>query len=115
MEAASEQFGEKITNVKEFNSTQGTLEKETKKNKNWTAPEINGFQNFWWKRLKPARTALKRAFERFKDNNDLMSVWWPSGRTVLLPKTKDLSDENNYFPITCLNLSYKLLTGLVGK
>ena len=44
-----------------------------------------------------------------------MPVWWRSGRTVLLPKTKDLTDEKNYRPITCLNTSYKLLIGLVGK
>ena len=49
------------------------------------------------------------------NNNDLITVWWPSGRTALLPKTKDLTDEINYRPITCLNTSYKLLTGLVGK
>ena len=40
---------------------------------------------------------------------------WPSGRTVLLPKTKNLGDEKNYHPITCLNTSYKILTGLVAK
>ena len=35
--------------------------------------------------------------------------------TVLLPKSKELGDEKNYRPITCLNTSYKLLTGLIGK
>ena len=30
-------------------------------------------------------------------------------------KSKDLSDDKNYRPITCLNISHKLLTGLVGK
>ena len=64
--------------------------------------------------LKPSRRELKRAFEQVKENNDLIPVWWPSGRTVLLPKTKNLTDEKNYRPITCLNI-YKLLTGLVGK
>ena len=44
-----------------------------------------------------------------------MRVWWPSGRTVLLAKTKDLTDKKNHYLITCLNLSYKFLTGLVGK
>ena len=58
---------------------------------------------------------MKREFEEVKDSNDLIPVWWPSGRTLLLPKTKDLIDEKNYRPIMCLNTSYKLLTGLVGK
>ena len=58
---------------------------------------------------------MKRAFEQAKNNNDLIPVWCPSGRTVLLPKTKDLTEETNYRPIACFNTSYKVLTGLVGK
>ena len=34
---------------------------------------------------------------------------------MLLPKSKDLTDEKNFHPIMCLNTSYKLLTGLVVK
>ena len=41
----SEQLRDKITNVKEFNITEETIEKETKKRKNWTASGINGIQN----------------------------------------------------------------------
>ena len=58
---------------------------------------------------------MKRGFEQVKDKNGLMPVWWSSGRTLLLPKTKDLIDKKNYHPITCLNTSYKLLTDIVGK
>ena len=114
MESVSKQIREKITRVKKFNITVGTLEKETKKRKNWTAPGIDGIQNFWLKKLKPARTELRRAFKQVKDKSNLIPVWWPSGRTVLLQKAKDLTDEKNYRPITRLNTSYKLLTGLVG-
>ena len=45
----------------------------------------------------------------------MIHEWWLSRRTVLLPKTKNLSNENNYHPITCLNTSCKILTGLVAK
>ena len=71
MESVSEQLRDKITNVKEFNITEETLQKETKKRKNWSAPETDGIQNFWWRRLKPARRGLKRALEQVKDNNDI--------------------------------------------
>ena len=45
MESMNEQLRDKIINVKEFNITEETIEKETKKRKNWTAPGINGIQN----------------------------------------------------------------------
>ena len=53
---------------------------------------------------------MKRAFEEFKNNNDLNP-----GETVLLLKTKHPADKKNYCPITCLNTSYKIRTGLVCK
>ena len=74
MESLSKQLRDKITSVKEFNITVETLGKETKKRKNWTAPEIDGIQNFWLKKLKSERKKLKRAFEQVKDNNDLIPV-----------------------------------------
>ena len=37
------------------------------------------------------------------------------GRTVLLPKTEDLSNERNYRPITCLNTCYKIFPGMIGN
>ena len=38
-----------------------------------------------------------------------------TGRTVILTKTKGLSDEKNCRLITCLNTSYKILMGLIAK
>ena len=76
---------------------------------------MDGSQNFWWERFIPAQKALKKAFEQIRDDNILIPTWWPLGRTVLIPKSKDVSDGKNYCPITCLNTSYKLPTGFVGK
>ena len=115
MESVTRQLKDKITSVKEFDITVETLEKETKKRENWTASGIDGIQNIWWKKLKLAVRELKTALEQVKDNDDLIPVWWPSGRTVLLTKMEDLTDEKEYRPITCLNTSYKVLTGLAGK
>ena len=33
---------------------------------------------------------------------------------MLTPKTEDLDNERNYRPITCLNICYKICTGMVG-
>jgi len=35
----------------------------------------------------------------------------PVGRTLLIPKCHDLVNPQNYKPITCLNVIYKLWTG----
>ena len=66
-------------------------------------------------RIKTSKRGTEERTEPFKDNKNLISVWPSSGRTVQLPKTKDITDEKNCHPITCLNTTYKLLTGLLGK
>ena len=105
MESVSKQLREKVANVKELNITQEIFQKENKKKKNWTAPGINGIQNFWWKNLKQKRRALREHL-----NEHLFD-----GFQEELCCSPNLTDEKEYRPKTCLNTSYKLRTGLVGK
>ena len=49
------------------------------------------------------------------DDNTTIPQWIAVGRTVLLPKAKDLSSKEEYRPITYLNTSYKLFTGILAK
>ena len=101
--------------MSEFAITDENRRKETAKRKNWTATGIDGIQNFCWKKFEPTQIALRKAFTDLYVDTAMIPECWQSGRTVLLPKTKNLSDEMNYRPITCLNTSYKILTGLVAK
>ena len=70
---------------------------------------------FWWKRFKGEWDALSRATVRWKQDVDRIPRWLTFGRFVLLPKTEDLSPEEDYRPITCLNTSYKIYTGMMGR
>ena len=115
MEEIRRQLNEKANQVNEFNITFEKVKKEVAKRKGWTAPDIDGIQNYWWKKAKPAQKALTRTFTKIKEDKTNIPTWWPTGRTVLLPKTKNLEDEKNYRPITCLNTSYKIMTGVVVK
>ena len=115
MEEIRRQLNEKVSLVNDFNITFEKVKKEVTKRKGWTAPGIDGIQNYWWKKLEPAQRALTRAFTKIKEDNTNIPTWWPIGRTVLLPKTKSLEDEKNYRPITRLNTSYKIMTGVVAK
>ena len=59
--------------------------------------------------------ALVRSFNEWIEQPDETQEWVTHGRTVLLPKLEDLSDEKEYRPITCLNSCYKIFTGNVGS
>ena len=84
------------------------MKKEIAKRKNWTILGIDGIQNFWWKKFKLAKKALRKVFTDLYVDTAIIPEWWLSGRTILLPKTKNLRDEKNYHPIRCLNTSYKI-------
>ena len=115
MEEVKEQLKSKVDEVNEFDITLEKVKNEAVKRKGWTAPGIDGIQNFWWKKLETAQSSLTRAYTKIYMDNSNIPSWWANGRTVLLPKTRMLDDEKNYRPITCLNTSYKIMTGLVAK
>ena len=115
MEEVKMQLNAKVTSVNDFNISLETVRKEVAKRKGWTAPIIDGIKNFWCEKFETAQETLTKVFIGVKKGKNLIPAWLPSGRTVLLPKTDDLSDKKNFRPITCLNTSYKILTGLIAK
>ena len=46
---------------------------------------------------------------------DSIVEWITLGRSVLLSKTYNLSMEEEYRPMTCLNTSYKIYIGILAK
>ena len=115
MKEIRRQLNDKVNQVTEFNITFEKVKKVVAKRKEWTTPGIDGIQNCWWKKLEPAQKASTRAFTKIKEDITNIPTWWPTGRSVLLPKTKNLKNEKNYRPITSLNKSYKIMTGVVAK
>ena len=115
MEDVKAELRERANLVSEFAIPDENMKKEITKPKNWTAPRIDDIQNFWRKKFELVQKALRKAFTDLYVDTAINPERWPPGTTVLLPKTKNLSDEKNYRPITCLNTSYKILTGLVAK
>ena len=64
MKVVGQKLKEKVQDVNEFVITREDLAKVVKRRKNWSAPGIDGIQNFWWKRFKGAWDALCRATVR---------------------------------------------------
>ena len=115
MEEIESRLKAKVHNVRIFNITEIELGNIIKKRKNWSAPGIDGIQNFWWKKFKSVWRPLCMAMNRWINEPHTIPEWMALGRTVLLPKTEDLTKEKDYRPITCLNTSYKIFTGLVAN
>ena len=115
MMKVKQQISEKVSWVEELNVTEGNFKEVIRKRKNWSAPGVDGIPNFWWKNLKATWQPLCVVMQEWIDNNDTIPDWIALGRTVLIPKTKNLSSEKDYRPITCLNTSYKIFTGILAK
>ena len=72
MEEVKMQLNTKVTSVNDFNISLGTVRKEVAKRKGWTAPGIDGIQNFWWKKFEAAQEALTKVFIGVKKDNNLI-------------------------------------------
>ena len=109
------QISSRVWETEAFQIDKERLKKVIKKRKNWTAPGIDGIQNYWWKKLEGSWDCLVRVMNSWTKDPTSFSGWLMIGRTVLLSKTIDLSDVQNYRPITCLNTIYKIYTGIIAE
>ncbi|EFA77454.1 hypothetical protein PPL_12056 [Heterostelium album PN500] len=87
-----------------------------KNKKNWSAPGPDGICNYWIKRIKRYHEDLAEAFNAYL-HLDIMKFpkWFCEGITYRIHKGGDKEDEAYYRPITCINNTCKILTGIVAK
>jgi len=115
MSTIAQKIKSKVVDIQDFTIREEKMHSIVKRRKNWSAPGIDGIQNFWWKKLKGTWKSLLNCFSKWVEQPDEIPQWLAQGRTVLLPKTEELGNEKNYRPITCLNTCYKIFTGMIGN
>ena len=115
MKKIKEEIKLKVREVLEIEITINDLEKTIKKRKNWSAPGLDGIQNFWWKRFNSTWQPMLSAMNDWLDEPELLPSWLLNGKTVLIPKTNRLDKVEDFRPITCLNTVYKIFTGIIGN
>ena len=92
---------------------QEKLKKILKKIPNWKAPGPDGFQGFWLKNFTSLQKNLVWYLNACLEGE--APRWMTKGRTVLIQKDKSKESEaSNYCPITCLYLTWKLLTRIIA-
>ena len=70
MNTVAKKIGQKVTNVQEFAITGDKLHQTVKKLQIWSAPGIDGVQNFRGKKFRGAWSAILRCFNQWLEQPD---------------------------------------------
>ena len=84
------------------------------KKKNWSSPGIDGIQNYRIKKMTALWEAEVNEINKYLNNEKEIPDWLGRGRTVLIPKSNDLTKTDKYRPITCLITMYKNFTAVMA-
>ena len=94
--------------------TEKCIKKALKKLSNWKAPGPDFVQGFWIKNFTSLHAQLAKTLEKCLQEGEVPQ-WMTRGRTVLIQKDKAKGNTpSNYRPITCLPLTWKLLTKILS-
>jgi len=89
--------------------------KQTRKIPNWKALGKDVVQ-YWLKRLSNLHERTAGQLNKILNRNEQLPEWLTVGRTVLCQKDAVKGNAaENYRPISCLPLMWKLLTGIISE
>ena len=89
---------------------------QCRKMPNWKAPGKDGVQGYWLKNLTNLHSRIAGQMNSILMGENSLPAWMTHGRTVLCQKDpKKGNAAENYRPITCLPLMWKLLTGMIAE
>ena len=92
------------------------VSKQSRKIPNWKAQGRYGVQGFWIKKLANLHERTAFQLNKILNGNEQLPDWLTNGRTVLCHKDRTKGNTvNNYRPISCLPLIWKLLTGIISE
>ena len=96
--------------------TKDMVSKQSRKIPNWIATGRDGVQVFWIKKLTNLRERTAFLLNKILNVNQQLADWLTHGRTALYQKDRTKGNTiDNYWPISCLPLLWKLLTGIISK
>jgi hypothetical protein len=91
------------------------IKKQSRKMPNWKSPGKDGVQGYWIKNLTNLHERISDQLNKILMGTDTLPEWLTHGRTVLCQKDRRKGNAvENYRPITCLPLMWKLMTGTIA-
>ena len=96
------------------NITKDHVKRKLKSMPDWKGAGPDKIQGFWLKSFTALHGVLVEALNECIEVGDVPG-WLVEGRTILVMKgSKNGTEVGNYRPIACLNLIWKLLTGIIS-
>ena len=93
--------------------THEMIKKQCSKIPNWKAPGKDKVQGYW---IKNFTSRIAWQLNNILEGEDSLPEWMTYGHTVLCQKdTSKGNAVDNYRPITCLPLMWKLMTGVIAE
>ena len=91
------------------------LKNTLKKISNWKTPGHDGIHEFWFKKFTSVHDRLALEMNRCLQDAQVPD-WMTKGKTTLIQKDSSKGNaSNNYRPITCLSMMWKILTSHIRK
>jgi hypothetical protein len=81
---------------------------------NLKAPGRDKIPNFWLKQLTATHKHIAEIFNKLNEE-DFISEWLTAGVTYLIPKNENTGNPKNYRPVTCMPMTYKLITSIISR
>ena len=82
----------------------------------WKAPGRDDVQGFWLKMLRALHGRIAEQLNNILNGEERLPEWLTFGRTILCLKDPSKgSAVDNYRPISCLPLMWKLMTGVIAE
>ena len=89
---------------------------QCRKMPNWKAPGRDGVQGFWLKNLRSFHGRLAEQLNNLLNGEEELPEWLAFGRTMLCLKDPTKGNAfDNFRPISCLPLMWKLITGVIAE
>ena len=92
-----------------------TMEEVLSKLQNNKAPGPDLIVGYWYKNLSFYRESLCKLYDLCLHGGAELPDWLTTARTQLVPKSHETHLANNYRPIACQNLMYKMYTSCLNS
>ena len=83
---------------------------------NWKAPGPDGVQGYWIKKLDALHECIVKQMDDMLNEKHMVPDWMRLGRTILcLEGFAKGNAADNFRPISCLLLMWKLMSGVIAE